>query len=142
MLTIENYASFNRQVREIEDGSLVVYTGGFPSAGVVELLSKVLTSVPDDVPFLHWGDVDAGGVRIFRYLEESLPRGPRPHLMSEELAKQSGHPADADPSLASIAKSDSEIRALAEWLAFGSDVRHMEQEALDPAPTSEFGREG
>ncbi|MCD9825344.1 DUF2220 family protein [Bradyrhizobium japonicum] len=142
VLTIENYASFNRQVREIEDGSLVVYTGGFPSAGVVELLSKVLTSVPDDVPFLHWGDVDAGGVRIFRYLEESLPRGPRPHLMSEELAKQSGHPADADPSLASIAKSDSEIRALAEWLAFGSDVRHMEQEALDPAPTSEFGREG
>lgn len=142
VLTIENYASFNRQVREIEDGSLVVYTGGFPSAGVVELLSKVLTSVPDDVPFLHWGDVDAGGVRIFRYLEESLPRGPRPHLMSEELAKQSGHPADADPSLASIAKSDSEIRALAEWLAFGSDVRHMEQEALDPAPTSDFGREG
>ncbi|WP_375790993.1 Wadjet anti-phage system protein JetD domain-containing protein [Bradyrhizobium sp. vgs-9] len=142
VLTIENYASFNRQVREIEDGSLVVYTGGFPSAGVVELLSKVLTSVPDDVPFLHWGDVDAGGVRIFWYLEESLPRGPRPHLMSEELAKQSGQPADADPSLASIAKSDSEIRALAEWLAFGSDVRHMEQEALDPAPTSEFGREG
>jgi hypothetical protein len=28
ILTIENYASFNRQVREIEDGSLVVYTGG------------------------------------------------------------------------------------------------------------------
>ncbi|WLA63757.1 Wadjet anti-phage system protein JetD domain-containing protein [Bradyrhizobium diazoefficiens] len=142
ILTIENYASFNRQVREIEDGSLVVYTGGFPAAGVIELLAKVLAVVPDDVPFLHWGDVDAGGVRIFRYLEESLPRGPRPHLMSEELAKQSGHPADADPSLASIAKSDSEIRALAEWLAFGSDVRHMEQEALDPAPTSEFGREG
>ncbi|WP_283807332.1 Wadjet anti-phage system protein JetD domain-containing protein [Bradyrhizobium sp. Tv2a-2] len=34
VLTIENYASFNRQVREIEDGSLVVYIGGFPAAGV------------------------------------------------------------------------------------------------------------
>lgn len=133
ILTIENYASFNRQVREIYDGSLVVYTGGFPAVGVVELLSKVLTSAPADVPFLHWGDVDAGGVRIFRYLEESLPRGPRPHLMTRELAEKSGQPADADPSLASIARSDSAVRELAEWLAFGSKVHHLEQEALDPA---------
>ncbi|MFH0302961.1 Wadjet anti-phage system protein JetD domain-containing protein [Bradyrhizobium sp. 31Argb] len=132
ILTVENYASFNRQVREIEDGSLVVYTGGFPAAGLIELLSKVLTFVPAEVPFLHWGDVDAGGVRIFRYLEENLSRGPRPHLMTKELAERSGQPADADPSLASIAKSDSAIRELAEWLAYGSDVRHLEQEALDP----------
>lgn len=133
VLTIENYASFNRQAREIEDGSLVVYTGGFPAAGVIELLSKVLTTVPVEVPFLHWGDVDAGGVRIFRYLEESLPRGPRPHLMTRELAEKCGQPAQADPSLVSIARSDSAIRDLAEWLAFGTDVRHLEQEALDPA---------
>lgn len=136
VLTIENYASFNRQVREIEDGSLVVYIGGFPAAGVIELLAKVLTSVPTDVPFLHWGDVDAGGVRIFRYLEENLPRGPRPHLMTKEQAEKSGQPADADSSLASIARSDSAIRELADWLAFGSDVRHLEQEALDPEPLS------
>jgi hypothetical protein len=132
ILTIENYASFNRQVREIEDGSLVVYIGGFPAAGVIEFLAKVLTTVPAHVPFLHWGDVDAGGVRIFRYLEENLPRGPEPHLMTKELAERSGQPADADPSLASIARSDSAVRELAEWLAFGSDVRHLEQEALDP----------
>jgi Uncharacterized protein conserved in bacteria C-term(DUF2220) len=50
ILTIENYASFNRQVREIEDGSLVVYTGGFPAAGAIELLSKILTGVPAEVP--------------------------------------------------------------------------------------------
>jgi hypothetical protein len=136
VLTIENYASFNRQVREIEDGSLVVYTGGFPAAGVIELLAKVLATVPADVPFLHWGDVDAGGLRIFRYLEENLPRGPRPHLMTKELAEKSGQPADADPSLASIARSDSAVRELAEWLAFGSDVRHLEQEALDPVTAS------
>jgi hypothetical protein len=136
ILTIENYASFNRQVREIEDGSLVVYTGGFPAAGVIDLLAKVLATVPVDVPFLHWGDVDAGGVRIFRYLEENLPRGPRPHLMTRGLAEKSGQPADPDPSLGSIARSDSAIRDLAEWLAFGSDVRHLEQEALDPAPPS------
>ncbi len=136
ILTIENYASFNRQVREIEDGSLVVYTGGFPAAGVIELLAKVLATMPADVPFLHWGDVDVGGVRIFRYLEENLPRGPRPHLMTRELAEKSGQPADADPGLASIARSDSAVRKLAEWLASGPDVRHLEQEALDPVTPS------
>ncbi len=132
ILTIENYASFNRQVREIEDGSLVVYTGGFPAAGVIELLSKVLTAVPAEVPFLHWGDVDAGGLRIFRYLEQNLPRGPWPHLMTKELAKTSGQPAVADPSLTSIAISDSAVSELADWLASGSDVCHLEQEALEP----------
>ncbi|SFK16914.1 Wadjet anti-phage system protein JetD domain-containing protein [Bradyrhizobium sp. Gha] len=132
VLTIENYASFNRQVREIEDDGLVVYIGGFPGAGVIELLTNVLNALPADVPFLHWGDVDAGGVRIFRYLEESLPRGPLPHLMTKELAEQSGHSTSADPSLASIATSDSAIRGLAEWLCSGPDVHHLEQEALDP----------
>jgi hypothetical protein len=142
ILTIENYASFNRQVREIEDGSVIVYTGGFPAARVVGLLSKVLTAVPPEVPFLHWGDVDAGGVRIFRFLEENLPRGPKPHLMTRELAEKSGQPADADPTLASIAKSDSAVRDPAEWLAFGSDVRHLEQEALEPTSLEERASSG
>ncbi|MCL2716083.1 MAG: DUF2220 family protein [Alphaproteobacteria bacterium] len=132
ILTIENYASFNRQVREIDDGSLVVYVAGFPAAGVIELLALVLQSVPAAVPFLHWGDVDAGGVRIFRYLEENLPRGPEPHLMTAELAQKSGRPASPDPGLITIAKSDSAVRELAHWLASGSDVFHLEQEALDP----------
>jgi hypothetical protein len=132
LLTIENYASFNRQVREIDDGSLVVYTGGFPSAGVIDLLSNVLRVIPADVPFLHWGDIDAGGLRIFRYLEENLPRGPRPHLMTKELANSHGQPADPDPSLTAIARSESAVNDLADWLAFGANIRHLEQEALEP----------
>jgi hypothetical protein len=72
LATAPTLVSFNRQVREIEDGSLVVYTGGFPAAAVIELLSKVLTTVPSEVPLLHCG------VRIFRYLEENLPRARSP----------------------------------------------------------------
>ena len=132
ILTIENFASFNRQVREIDDGCLVVYTGGFPSAGVIDLLSQILHWAPADVPFFHWGDIDAGGLRIFRYLEESLSRGPQPHQMTRELAEAFGHTADPDVSLGSIARSESAVRELADWLAFGTDVRHLEQEALDP----------
>jgi hypothetical protein len=56
--------------------------------------------------------------------------------MTKELVEQSGQPADADPSLASIVRSDSAVKGLAEWLVFGLDVRHLEQEALDPTPPS------
>ena len=132
VLTIENYASFNRYVREINDGSLVVYTGGFASAGVVELLKCLLTLAGPSVPFFHWGDIDPGGLRIFRFLEENLPRRPVPHLMDKGTAQSNGRPASRDPTLTSVAKSDSALASLAAWLAGGDNVMHLEQEALEP----------
>jgi hypothetical protein len=132
VLTIENYASFNRHARELDDGGLVVYTGGFASAAVIALMTLILNGVGDAVPFLHWGDIDPGGLRIFRYLEESLPRAPRPHLMQRTLAESRGRTASPDPSLDPVARSCSGIADLAQWLAWGQDVRHLEQEAVDP----------
>jgi hypothetical protein len=133
VLTIENFASFNRQVREVDDGALVVYTGGFPSAGVIDMLTGLLNAVDPDVPFFHWGDIDPGGVRIFRLLEESLPRSPLPHLMDRLLAEAHGKPAAPDRTLAAIAATSSAISDLADWLAHGDTIWHLEQEALDPA---------
>jgi hypothetical protein len=132
VLTIENYASFNRQVREIESDGLVVYLGGFPAAGVIALLDHVLAGIPGTVPFLHWGDIDSGGLRIFRFLEDVLPRRPTPHLMTQQLAESAGQPTAPDPSLVSIARSDSAVAALAQWLAFDKAPMTLEQEALDP----------
>jgi hypothetical protein len=131
VLTIENYASFNRQVREIESDGLVVYLGGFPAAGVIALLDRVLARIPGTVPFLHWGDIDSGGLRIFRFLDV-LPRRPTPHLMTQQLAESAGQPTAPDPSLVSIARSDSAVAALAQWLAFDRAPMALEQEALDP----------
>jgi hypothetical protein len=132
LLTIESYASFNRYVREINDGSLVVYTGGFASSGVIDLLKTLLMTVSASVPFFHWGDVDPGGLRIFRFLEETLPRAPVPHLMDPSTARASGRPASRDPTLTSLAKSNSALASLAAWLANGENIRHLEQEAIDP----------
>jgi hypothetical protein len=133
ILTIENYATFNRYVREIDDEALVVYTGGFASAGTVELLKSLLRLADSAVPFFHWGDIDPGGLRIFRFLEEALPRRPRPHLMDRALAESHGRPALPDAALASIAQSDSAVAGLAEWLSRGDRIMHLEQEALDPS---------
>jgi hypothetical protein len=139
LLTIENYASFNRYAREIADESLVVYTGGFASAGVVDLLRALLALLPASVPYYHWGDIDPGGIRIFRFLEENLPRPPQPHLMDQSLAESLGKPAELDGTLKSLAASGSAVAALAEWMSKGENIYHLEQEALDPASPSAGG---
>jgi len=46
---------------------------GVPSAAVTDLLKRLSKEI-DDVPFLHWGDIDVGGLRIFRYVEEMIAR--------------------------------------------------------------------
>jgi hypothetical protein len=132
IMTIENYATFNRYVRETDDGSLVVYTGGFASVGVIDLMRRVMQLIKPSVPYYHWGDIDPGGLRIFRFLEETLPQKPIPYLMDRSLAEAHGVPASPDPSLASISKADSAVADMADWLAFGIDIKHLEQEALDP----------
>jgi hypothetical protein len=135
VLTIENYASFNRHVRETSDGALVVYVGGFPSTAVTDLLRRLSKEI-GDVPFLHWGDIDSGGLRIFSHIEEIVARPVRPHLMTREFAERYGRPCEPDDTLAPIAKSESAVADLARWLAHGPDPRTLEQEALDPAPVS------
>jgi hypothetical protein len=142
LLTIENYASFNRYAREIADGSLVVYTAGFASAGVVDVLRTLLALLPANVPYYHWGDIDPGGIRILRFLEETLPRRPQAHLMDQCLAESYGKPAEPDGTLKSIAASDSAVARLAEWLSKNPNVRHLEQEALDPLSPLSGGSSG
>jgi hypothetical protein len=57
--------------------------------------------------------------------------------MTRELAYSYGQPAEPDARLGAIARLDSAVNQLAQWLASGPDVRHLEQEALEPqSPTA------
>ncbi len=88
-------------------------------------------------PWFHWGDIDAGGARIFRYIEKNIlaPRGLelRPHLMTPHLAETYGVSAAPEPSLKSLASSESKISDLAAYLSAGLP-RHLEQEFIEPSP--------
>lgn len=131
ILTIENLASFNRHTREINQPNVVVvYSGGFPGRPVMGTLERLLESSPQAVIY-HWGDIDAGGVRIFRNIEERLGRQIRPHLMNKAIAEERGRPANPIRSLARIAEQESGIADLA-WYLSNDKPKQLEQEIIPP----------
>ena len=68
-ITIENrttYEDFN------EEGYTKFYVGGFPGYAERELLAEIYEENPG-VRYAHWGDIDAGGFRIFSDVRRYLP---------------------------------------------------------------------
>ncbi|TFI58433.1 hypothetical protein E2493_09870 [Sphingomonas parva] len=133
VLTVENYASFVRHVREISssDGGLVLYTGGFPSRAALAAIVRIASLA--DVPIFHWGDMDAGGVRIFRHLELALATCGirlRPHLMDPQLLRDLGSVAERQPGIRRGQCTDSAITTLWDLIALEHLVH--EQEELSP----------
>ncbi|OAF08695.1 hypothetical protein AYJ54_13655 [Bradyrhizobium centrolobii] len=132
VLTIENFASFHRHVAEADPqrSGVTIYVGGYPSLATQGALKALAASLPADVPFFHWSDIDPDGVWIFRTIESSLARELRPHLMSVAIAKKLGKP----PADRVRLPSDVGSSAIADLAAY---LRHpganwLEQEELDP----------
>lgn len=134
VMTIENFASFNRYVETITDDGLVVFAAGYPQRAIVRLLQTLDAACPVRVPFYHWGDVEEGALRAYRVIEDAVTRPVHPHRMTPELARKHGTPMQPAPRLRSLAESDSAVAGLASWLANGPDPYRLEQEALDPVP--------
>ncbi|GAA4480943.1 Wadjet anti-phage system protein JetD domain-containing protein [Gluconacetobacter asukensis] len=131
VLTIENFTSFVRHVREIagRERALVIYSGGFPSRATRETIVRLGSEA--HAPTFHWGDMDAGGVRIFRHLERHLDRCGvrlRPHLMDAELLRRVGSVAPANRPMGDL--EGSAIAGLAD-LIVRTGLIH-EQEEFDP----------
>lgn len=138
VLTIENQASFVRHAREVNrtGKGLVIYTGGFPSRAVLKAIVRLCERA--GAPVFHWGDLDAGGVRIFLHLEGALlTRGVilTPHLMEAERLKANGVKVGAPRSVQ--ATKGSAVADLVP-LVFGAGALGLEQEAIPPcAPTGQ-----
>jgi hypothetical protein len=69
LMTVENATSFHEMLTVRPPDVLVIYTGGFASPTLIRLLRAVRAARPD-LPLLHWGDLDAGGLRILAHLRE------------------------------------------------------------------------
>lgn len=118
VLLVENFASFVRHVREIARGGdcLVLFTGGFPSRPTLRTIVRLAISA--GAPTFHWGDMDAGGIRIFRHLElalEAVGVELIPHMMSERLLERFGTTAAGTIRLGDHTKGG-RLAGLADWM--------------------------
>lgn len=89
LLMVENLVALEEAVRSGDQrDSLLVFTGGFPSQLEVRFLRRLLaTGCIKSVE--HWGDLDLGGLRILRYLQDTALAHPvRPYRMSAELLER------------------------------------------------------
>ena len=132
LLTIENLASFQRHVREIEDDGIVIYSAGFPSPALTHVLNWLDNTLPDSCPCFHWGDRDIGGIRIFSHVEKSLPaHRVLPHLMLDENQNDRQFEAAAVKQLEKYATQNTETGVMAKsWIV--NKLGPVEQEISDP----------
>jgi len=134
LLTIENFASFNRHVIEADPQAegLTIYVGGYPSLATQDALRYFARAVPAAVPFFHWSDIDPDGTWIFRTVERVVERPLAPHLMTSELAETLGR---APPEALRPPRNaeNSAISSLVTYLQ-SDGAKWLEQEELDPTP--------
>ena len=87
MFTIENLVAFEEEVRGgVPEDCVVVWTGGFPSSLERGWMSRLIGAGVQRVA--HWSDLDVGGLRITRHLQEILPCEVTPWRMEPELLGQ------------------------------------------------------
>ena len=139
LLTIENYASFNRHILEADQAGtgVTIFVGGYPSLATQSALRILVSKLPESVPLFHWSDIDVAGTWIFLTIEKAIGRKLKPHLMSPALAERFGRPRNGKSDIRDC-PPDSGIAALVEYLA-RENGKTVEQEELDPklpfAPT-------
>lgn len=131
-IIIENPTSFWRYCMEVEGRYLALLSDGFPArdvlAGIVHMVRMA-----QPAPLFHWGDIDAGGLRIAKHLEDACGVPLRLHDMAPELAVNWGTPLKSRAGLGRLAGHGGEIGSLAQWLK-SSDGQALEQEQLNPRP--------
>ncbi|MDD4493168.1 MAG: DUF2220 family protein [Eubacteriales bacterium] len=84
VMTIENLTSFHSMDGK---GMFLIYLGGFHNRVRREFIKKIYQQNPD-IPFFHFGDIDAGGFYIFEHLKNQTGIDFLPYKMDLETLKK------------------------------------------------------
>ncbi len=86
VLFIENKANYIDYIFKKRDkGELVIFHGGFYSPVRGLFFKKIYEACyTEKIEFYHWGDIDAGGFKIFNRLKHNIIPGLKPYLMDRE----------------------------------------------------------
>lgn len=88
LLVVENLTAFHSCIEQLASRPvMIVWSGGFPSAGVIRVLQMAAASA---YPIRIWCDLDLGGVRIARLIEEQTGGAAKPVLMSPDVVTSAG----------------------------------------------------
>lgn len=133
IMFIENKTTFRRYCREINDGSIVIYTNGFPSRSWLPIFQQLVKKT--DCPVYHWGDIDVGGYRILAFMSAQLPRPVIPFNMIPEDNNEDGSLCPSKLLSVINTSTSTTLLPIRETLISLSEsdslVRPVEQELLD-----------
>lgn len=70
IMTIENKANYEKM--QFRPDTLYIFCHGFFSPPERKFLFRVVALAGTDTEYFHWGDMDYGGIRIFKFLQKNL----------------------------------------------------------------------
>lgn len=82
IMTIENKANYEDM--NYENEILYIFCHGYFTPKEVRFLKRLSEIVDDKCEFLHWGDMDYGGIRIFQFIKKNVFPKLRPYKMDRE----------------------------------------------------------
>ena len=85
---IENRTNYEAYLRtEKQPRELVIYHGGFLSRQKRKLFSLLVHAAPKETQLRFWADIDAGGFRMFRELQELAPQLTAMRMSAEDVER-------------------------------------------------------
>ncbi len=82
IMTIENKANYESML--YREDTLYIYCHGFFTPKELRFLRELAKVVPEDCEFLHWGDMDFGGINIFLYMRKHIFPEIQPYKMGTD----------------------------------------------------------
>lgn len=86
VIVIENKANY--EAMEYRADTLYLYCHGFYSPKERAFLKGLSDVAKEDVEYLHWGDMDLGGIRIFQFNRQNLFPQLKPYRMDKKIFAQ------------------------------------------------------
>lgn len=86
IMTIENKANYEQML--YQDEILYIYCHGYFTPKEIRFLKRLSEVVDEECEFLHWGDMDYGGISIFQFIRKNVFSKLRPYKMDREAFNQ------------------------------------------------------
>ncbi len=95
IMLIENKANYESM--DYRDDTLYIFCHGFFSPKELKFLGNLEGVAESDTEYLHWGDMDLGGIRIFLYNQRKLFPELKPYQMDKKAYEHSVEAGEGIP---------------------------------------------